>query len=427
MTSPAPIEKIAVVGLGKIGLPLAVATARRMPTVVGLDVSQPVVDTVTAGVPPFPNEPGLEEGLRSVIASGRLRATTDAEDAISGASVVIVVVPLVVDEAKRPDFSILDAATEAVGPHLGPGSLVVYETTMPVGTTRERLAPRLAELANLEIGAELFVCHSPERVSSGSVFRDLAAYPKLVGGVDPASTVRGVSFYERALEFSERTDLARPNGVWAMASSDAAELAKLAETTYRDVNIAFANELAAVCRRRGIVYDEVKEACNSQPYSHLHRPGLVGGHCIPVYPHLLMYNEDLVVPDAARSANESVAAQIAAELDSAIGGLAGKCIGVLGVAFRGGVKEHAFSGVFPLVAALAEGGATVSVSDPLYDQEEISQLGLEPLVGGENLDAVIVQADHEEYRTGELGASVVYDVRGVVSEDQAARVIRLGG
>ncbi len=243
-------DRVATVfGLGKIGLPLAVRVAESGWSVYGIDIDQRVVESVNEGLPPFPGESTLDDRLQRVVTGGSLLATLDAAPAVAESSAVVVVVPLLIDAANRPDFGALDAATAAVGAALRPQTVVSYETTMPVGTTRRRLGPALEQRSGLRCGVELFVCHSPERVSSGSVFADLRRYPKLVGGLDSASAAAGRAFYESVLEFDVRTDLPRPNGVWEVGSAEAAELAKLAETTYRDVNIAFANELAVAAER----------------------------------------------------------------------------------------------------------------------------------------------------------------------------------
>ena len=226
---------VSVVGLGKIGLPLAVQAASRGHHVRGVDILPEVVAAVNAGEPPFPGEPDLTEKLTEVVADGWLQATTDTSSAVGASRVVVIVVPLVVDAQARPDFRHLDAASSAVGAALRPGTLVSYETTLPVGTTRGRLAPALAAASGLDLGRDIFVVHSPERVSSGSVFRDLRRYPKLIGALEPAGAERAREFYDEVLEFDERADLDRANGVWDLGSAEAAELTKLAETTYRDV------------------------------------------------------------------------------------------------------------------------------------------------------------------------------------------------
>ena len=275
--------RIAVVGMGKIGLPLAVHYARRGHSVVGVDVNPQTVALINGGAEPFPGEAHLAEYLPPLISSGALRATTEHAEASPGADAVVMVVPLVVDAESRPDFTIMDAATRSMAAHLSPGTLVSYETTLPVGTTRGRYKPLIEEVSGLVEGRDFDVVFSPERVLTGRVFADLARYPKLVGGLSESGEARGVCFYEAVLSFDQCDDLPRPNGVWPMGGAEAAEMAKLAETTYRDVNIGLANQFARYADAVGIDVARVIEACNSQPYSHIHRPGIaVGGHCLPV-------------------------------------------------------------------------------------------------------------------------------------------------
>lgn len=391
---------ICVVALGKIGLPLAVQFAKADHQVIGCDISDEVVQAVNAGIPHFVGEADLDTRLADAVARGSLTATTDTTAAVRRADVVVVVVPLVVDDAAVPDFSAIDAATESIGQGLQPGTLVIYETTLPVGTTRSRFGPALARGSGFTVGEDIFVSFSPERVFSGRIFADLARYPKLVGGVDAESARRAVAFYESVLEFDDRADLPTPNGVWDLGSAEAAELAKLAETTYRDVNIGLANELARYADTIGIDIYAVIDACNSQPFSHIHQPGIaVGGHCIPVYPELYMHNDrDATIPRAARELNEDMPRYAVERLRQSLGTLDGATVAVLGVAYRGGVKETAFSGAFPTVAALEKAGATVFVADPMYSDPEIEQLGFSPLVDPGAVDAIIIQTDHLEYR-----------------------------
>lgn len=409
-----PAVKITVVALGKIGLPLAVQFASKGHEVIGADVNATTVEQVNAGVEPFPGEAFLGERMRAAVGSGNLRATTDTTAAVAESDAVVVVVPLFVDADGVPDFGWMDSATRDIGRGLKPGTLVSYETTLPVGTTRTRFAPKLEELSGLRVGTDFALVFSPERVFTGRVFADLRRYPKLVGGVDAESGKRGVAFYEAVLDFDERPDLTRPNGVWDLGTSEASELAKLAETTYRDVNIGLANQFARFAADHGIDVFEVIEASNSQPFSHIHRPGIaVGGHCIPIYPRMYLWNDpDATVVRAAREANAAMPEYAAAVLEGAYGDLTGATVAVLGAAYRGGVKETAFSGVFPTVAALESRGATVRVHDPLYTDEELAAYGFTPHHLGEPADAVVVQTDHAEYRT--LAASDVPGVRVLV-------------
>ena len=405
--------RIAVVGMGKIGLPLAVHYARGGHTVVGVDVNPRVVAFINGGAEPFPGEAHLAEYLPPLISSGALRATTEYAEAIPGADAVVMVVPLVVDDESRPDFCVMDAATRSMAAHLTPGTLVSYETTLPVGTTRGRYKPLIEEVSGLVEGRDFDVVFSPERVLTGRVFADLARYPKLVGGLSESGEARGVRLY----------DLARPNGVWPMGSAEAAEMAKLAETTYRDVNIGLANQFARYADAVGIDVARVIEACNSQPYSHIHRPGIaVGGHCIPVYPRLYLAGDpEATVVSAARAANAAMPAYAVARAAALLGSLSGLRVAVLGAAYRGGVKETAFSGVFGVVDALREVGAQVSVHDPLYSDEELAAFGWDAYHLGEQVDVAIVQADHAGYRDlmpADLpGVRLLVDGRAITSPE----------
>ena len=390
--------KITVVAMGKIGLPLAVQFARKGHTVIGADVNQWTVDQINSKREPFPGEAHLQEYLAEEVSAGRLQATTDTTAAVARSEAVVVVVPLFVNEEGIPDFGWMDAATEAIGKGLKKGTLVSYETTLPVGTTRNRFAPALEKISGLKAGVDFDLVFSPERVFTGRVFADLRKYPKLVGGINEQSAKAGVAFYEAVLDFDDRPDLPQANGVWDLGSSEASELAKLAETTYRDVNIALANQFALFAENNGIDIHKVIDASNSQPFSHIHRPGIaVGGHCIPIYPRMYLWNDPAAtVVRSAREANKAMPSHVVSSLAEIHGSLSGQKVVVLGAAYRGGVKETAFSGVFPTVDALRAQGATVFVHDPMYTDEELAKYGFEAYHYGTSVDAAVIQADHKE-------------------------------
>ncbi|MFS0893295.1 nucleotide sugar dehydrogenase [Microbacterium sp. 179-I 3D3 NHS] len=420
--------RIAVVALGKIGLPLALQFADRGHDVIGVDVNPALVDAVNQGVEPFPGEAGLQEKLTAALAAGRLRATTDYAEAIPSAEAVVVVVPLFVnEETAEPEFGWMDQATRSLAEHLRPGTLVSYETTLPVGVTRGRWKPMLEEVSGLTEGEDFHVVFSPERVYSGRIFADLRKYPKLVGALSDEGARRAVDFYEAVLEFDDRPDLARPNGVWDLGSAEAAEMAKLAETTYRDVNIGLANEFALFAGANGIDVYQVIEACNSQVFSHIHKPGIaVGGHCIPVYPKLYLSTDpDADIVRTARRVNESMPERLVAQAEGILGSLDGLRAVVLGASYRGGVKETAFSGVFPTVAALELRGAVVQVHDPLYSDEELRRLGFEPYALGDDIDLAVLQTDHADYR--ELEPAQLPGVRLLVDGRAATDAARWAG
>ena len=417
--------RVVVVALGKIGLPLAAAIARAGHDVVGCDVDQRVVDAVNAAREPFPGEAGLADALRETIGTGRLRASTDTAAAVAtGPELVIAVPPLIVDADARPDFAILDAVVADIARGLAGAPadarpVIAIETTLPVGTTRERIAPALAAGSGRTGERDFFTVFSPERVFSGRIFADLETYPKLVGGLGAEGERRGVEAYAAFLTAEVR----------GMGSAEAAEMTKLVETTYRDVNIALANEFARAADRHGLDVHAVIDAANSQPFSHVHRPGIaVGGHCIPVYPRFYLAGDPAaLMPATARTVNEQMPSYAVELLAEALGGqdaLAGARVLVLGVAYRGDVKETAFSGAFPLRDALTARGAMVVAADPLYDAEELRALGFESWDGA-RVDAAVVQADHATYLDltpdDVPGARAIVDGRGVLDPAPFAR------
>jgi nucleotide sugar dehydrogenase len=405
---------VAVIGLGKIGLPLAAQFASAGMRVIGCDISQEIVDTVNAGKSHVKEEVGLADRVSAAVQEGYLSATTDTAGAVRASNVVVIIVPLMVNDKREIDYSSIDAATSAVASGLGRGTLVIYETTLPVGTTRTRFASALERGSGLRVGRDFSLAFSPERVYSGRIFRDLKQYHKIVGGVTPQSTEEAVRFYEAGLEGAP---------IMAMRDADTAELVKLMETTYRDVNIALANTFARFAAAHDLSVDEARDAANTQPYSHIHRPGIaVGGHCIPVYPYFLLNHADGVDLDLiaeARATNDGMAEWALGRLDTELGGLAGKRVLVLGLAYRENVKESAFSGAVRLLRLLKEKGAIPLLNDPLYASEELSRYGAEPVALDSlpQFDAVILQAYHDAYKSLEwpglahLGCKVVLDGR----------------
>jgi nucleotide sugar dehydrogenase len=398
--------KVAVVGLGKIGLPLAVQYASRGLDVAGCDIDRERVDAINAGRCPIVGEEGLEAGLARAVSERKLRATTDTPAAVAESDVVVLIVPVGLTPERAPDFLQLDAATRAVGEGLRPGTLAVVESTVPVGTTRGRVGAALRERAG-----DVLLAASPERVSSGRIFRDLKAYPKVIGPLDERSWERAEAFYSAALEAPCLLRVANP---------ETAEFAKIAEGVYRDVNIALASELARYADAFGIDAAEAFAAANSQPYSHLHQPGVgVGGHCVPVYPHFLQ-SESLTLTPAARAINDSMAAYGIEKLERALGSLRGATVLILGLAYRPNVKEAANSSAVLLSKELTERGARALVHDPLFSAEEIRSLGLHPAANlpPERIDALVVQAWHDAYRDLDLrsfaGCRAVLDGRNAL-------------
>src|SRR3990170_2113045 len=329
---------VAVVGAGKMGLapPAPVAPPRRGGLAV--DIDEAVVAAINEGRSHVDEEPGLAELVATAHGDGMLRATTDGAAAASEADVVGLIVPVMLDASSRPDYRYMDAATDSIAPGIHAGSLVIYETTLPVGDTRGRFAPRLEAASGLRAEVDgddgFLVAFSPERLYSGAALRNLATYPKLVGGLGPLSRDRAAAFYDSVLDTE----------IVAMSNAEAAEFSKLADTTYRDVNIALANEFANYADRIGVDVTEVIAAANSQPYSHINQPGIgVGGHCIPVYPHFLLSRApELSLVARAREVNDGQVDMAIEGLRSALGSLNGVGVLVLGLTYRHGVKELAY-------------------------------------------------------------------------------------
>jgi nucleotide sugar dehydrogenase len=391
---------IAVVGMGKIGLPLAVQYAKKGNTVTGIDINPKTIELINKGLEPFPEEAHLKEYLADVVSKGLLKATLDYAEGINNADVVVVVVPLFVNDKAEPEFSAMDQATALIGSNLKKGSLICFETTLPIGTTRTRFVPSLEEQSGLKVGVDFNVVFSPERVFTGRIFEDLRKYPKIVGGITKECTNKGVYFYSQVLDFDVREDLTKPNGVWAVESTESAEFIKLAETTYRDVNIALANQFAMYADKVGVDVYEVIESSNSQKFSHIHQPGIsVGGHCIPIYPQFYLWSDpDASIVRKARETNSQMPKYFINEILKSFSTLKNLNVLILGISYRANVKEIAFSGAIDLKNILVKSGAKVFAMDPFYTKSEINEIGFEygddP---SQAFDVVILHTNHQEF------------------------------
>jgi nucleotide sugar dehydrogenase len=352
-----------------MGMPLAVQFASHGWSVIAVDIDPAVVAAINEGRLHIENEPRVGDLLTASRAEGRLTATTDGAAATAMSDVVVIIVPVSLDTTAGPDRRAMDSAVAAIAQGIRAGTTVIFETTLPVGDTRGRYAPMLATAAGIDPD-DLFVAFSPERLFSGAAIRNLATYPKLVGGVNEKSVQRAAAFYDSVLDAD----------VLTMSSAEAAEFAKLADTTYRDVNIALANEYAHVADRFGLDIIEVIDAANSQPYSHIHQPGIgVGGHCIPVYPHFLLEGApELQLVALARRVNDGQVDVAMGMLTDSLASLEGATILVLGLTYREGVKELANSSAVRLLERLVTRGARPLAYDPLLGPREIARLGAEP-------------------------------------------------
>ena len=367
--------------------------------VIGLDHNEETVNQINAGQEPFPGEKNLKEQLTKVINTKNLIATTESKHAISIAKIIIICVPLIVNDRNEPDFQNIDSVVAEIGKNLTKDTLISFETTLPVGTTRDRFTRSIEEISKYEVGKDFYVVFSPERVLTGRIFEDLVKYPKLVGGVTEQCTIKGVDFYTSVLNFKEGNKQANTQNVWALKNCETAEFAKIAETTYRDVNIGLSNEFAIYSKKKGIDFTEVIRAANSQPYSNIHSPGIsVGGHCIPVYPHFYMTgNLDSKIVNSARLQNKAMPEFALNEIKERISSLENFRIGILGITYRPGVKEVAFSGSLDLLKLFKKENAFVYGFDPFYTASEIESLGFSYANDYTDLDGIVIHTAHPEF------------------------------
>lgn len=409
---------VAVIGAGKMGLPLCAQYAHHGWRVIAVDSNPEVVSSINRGRSHIGDEPDVDMMIKAAVDAGKLSATDSIEDAVSKALVVVVIIPISVDHTAKANFKGMDKVVHSIGKGVQQGATVIFETTVPVGTTRNRYTPILESESGMTADEDFFVAFSPERVSSGSVLESLAIYPKLVGGIGESSGRTAGFFYDSVLDAE----------IVVMTSSEAAECAKLVDTTYRDVNIALANEFADIADDLGLDVQEIIAAANSQPYSHVHQPGIgVGGHCIPVYPRLLMQSTkvDTILIRTARNLNVVRPGMAVLDVRDALGepnDLVGYSVLVLGLTYREGVKEMAFSPGLELVEGFKALGATVHAWDPLLTDKEVRSLGAEAWTWGNTLgvDAIITATADPDFQALYTGwfpnLSVIYDGRNSLRE-----------
>ncbi len=380
---------VSVVGIGRIGLPVAAKIASRGHTVFGCDINANHVDAVNRGDNPIPDEAGLGPLIKQVVEAGTLKATTDTVAAVAQSQVVLFAVAVDIDVEGRADLRSLFSACDDVARGMAPGTLCIFDTTLPVGTTRRELAPRL-EAYGRKLGRDFSVAFSPERLLMGRVIEDLTKYPKVVGGVDAEGGRRAAEFYREVFGST----------VIELANAETAELSKLSEGAYRDLNIALANELAMVADVHGVDISEVISAANSQPYCHIHVPGTgVGGHCIPVYPRFLMQGEGPSALSAlGRQVNDAMPGYVVARVESLLGGLRGKRVLILGLTFRPDVAVTPHTNAVDLLREFTTRGAVAEGHDALLSETGVRELGFEPArepLGG--YDVAVLHANHRQY------------------------------
>jgi nucleotide sugar dehydrogenase len=400
---------VTVVGAGKMGLPIACQIASRGAHVTACDINESLVATINRGECPF-DEPGLAELLQAAVADGRMVATTDLSAAAATSDVVIVIVPVLVTADRTADLGHMRTVSKTIGRSMKPGTIVIYETTLPVGGTRSLLP--LLEAGGLRAGVDFDLVFSPERVKSRLVLKHLSTTPKVVGGHTQGAAVRAAAFYRDHLQ----------SPVIDVGSLEAAELAKLAGMVYRDVNIALANELSRYAELVGVDFGAVAAAANTDGEAALLLPGIgVGGHCTPVYPYFLAKDAadrglDAELTTAARRINDTQPQAALRRLEAQWQPLSGRSVLLLGLGFRPDVKEHTCSPAFQLRSALSERNAIVRLHDPLYSPAEITGHGFTPgdIGAPEAPEVLVLVTAHRAYRELDFAALAARGLKAVV-------------
>ena len=419
--------KVGVIGLGYVGLPLAVLLAEAGYQVVGVDTDEKKVAAVNRGESHVLDV--SHETLKAVVESGNLSASTSYED-LSDADGISISVPTPLRKTGDPDLSyILDAARK-LAPILHSSMVVILESTTYPGTTREVVLPEL-EHSGLSVGEHLFLAFSPERVDPGRTDWTTKNTPKVIGGITDSCTTVAAAMYKRAIE-----------SVVEVSSTEVAEMTKLLENTFRAVNIAMVNEMALMCERLGLDVWEVIEAAATKPFGYMKftpGPGL-GGHCIPIDPLYLSWKLKSVKYNArfielASEINTAMPRYVVQRIQDAMNDRGSAVQGakflVLGAAFKPGVSDTRESPAIDVIGLLRDKGAEVSYYDPYVPAFEEDGWGMtsvgDPLVAAQEVDCVVIVTDHEgvDYEAISNAAQLVFDTRNALKGEGGDKVVTL--
>ena len=408
-----------MIGLGYVGLPLAVEAGKAGITVIGFDVTATLVEAVNRGGSHIRDVPDAD--VAELVGEGRLEATTDMSR-LAECDVISICVPTPLSKTKDPDVSYIVAASTAVAATLRSGQLVVLESTTYPGTTREVMLPALSA-GGLRVGSDFHLCFSPERVDPGNETWFTKNTPKVIGGITPACTAAGEAFYGRFID-----------QVVPVSSTEAAELTKLLENTFRAVNIGLANETALIADRLGVDVWEVIDAASTKPFGYMRftpGPGL-GGHCIPVDPHYLSWkmrtlNYKTRFIELASEINSEMPYFVVDKIRQALNGrrkaINGSKVLILGVAYKRDIEDVRESPALDVLRLLADDGAEVSFHDPFVprldeDGMELTSVSLDGEVLSD-ADAVVILTDHSDfdYELVSDRAQILVDARNVAPRD----------
>lgn len=396
------MKKICVLGLGYIGLPTASILATKGFSVLGVDINRMVVDTINRGDIHIV-EPDLDILVKSAVNSGNLKAASEPQEA----DVFILAVPTPFKEGKRPDLTYVEASTDAIIPYLKKGGLVILESTSPAGTT-ELIAARIAEKTGFKPGDDFFAAHCPERVLPGRILKELVDNDRIIGGINKASAEAAKELYSSFV-----------SGKIFLTDCKTAELAKLVENAFRDVNIAFANELSLICDHLNINVWELIELANRHPRVNILQPGPgVGGHCIAVDPWFIVDSapEQARLIRTGREVNDSKPHFVVEKIKKEAQKLKAPVIGCLGLTYKNDVDDIRESPSMEIVRELVkEKVGTVLACDPYV--KELDGFKLHPLEKVfRDSDIIVLLVNHKEFSEIDrelLKEKVIIDTRGV--------------
>ena len=418
--------RVGVLGLGYVGLPLAVEFARAGFEVVGIDVQQSKVDQFNSGHSYIKDV--KDDVFSPLVKSGKLRATSDVA-VIRELDTIDICVPTPLRKTKDPDMSFVVAASDAIAEHLHPGLLVMLESTTYPGTTDELVLPKLAS-SGLKVGEDFFLCFSPERVDPGNPKFQTSNIPKVVGGITATCTEMGALFYRQALET-----------VVPVSSTRVAEMVKLLENTFRMINIGLVNEMALMCDRMNIDVWEMIDAAATKPFGFMPfypGPGL-GGHCIPIDPFYLSWKSKEAGIEArfielAGYINgrmpEFVVEKVQHALNDASKPVRGSRVHVLGTAYKRDIDDVRESPALDIILLLQRLGAVVTFSDPHVKKIQINDTtleGQEMIPSVEAADCVVIVTDHTgiDYRSVIDRSKLIVDTRNALKGFRSEKIVRL--
>ncbi|WP_414054032.1 nucleotide sugar dehydrogenase [Macrococcus equi] len=398
--------KLTTIGLGYIGLPTSIMFAKHGVDVLGVDIKQEAVDKLNNGQIHI-EEPGLQEALDEVIASGKFRASTKPEEA--DVYIIAVPTPNNDDEHKSCDNSIVMAGVESIVPLLKKGDTVIVESTIAPRTMDDFVKPYL-ESKGFAIGEDIFLVHCPERVLPGQIMHELIHNNRIIGGITPACIEAGKKVYGTFVQ-----------GEMIETQAKTAEMSKLMENTYRDVNIALANELAKICNKLNINVHDVIAMANKHPRVNLHTPGPgVGGHCLAVDPYFIIAEapEEAKLIKLARDINVSMPEYVVNYTKKALAKVGGNKVTVFGLTYKGDVDDIRESPAFDIYEMLKqENGLEVTAFDP-HVQLDWVEKDIDKALEGSSL--VVVLSDHSEFKVLKdedfkaMKDKVIFDTKNVV-------------